>query len=90
MTDPGGANQSAAQAAAALYDAHYRSLLGLATGLVRRPATAEQIVQDSFTALQAAWPGLQDNEKALTYLRQCVVNRSRSVLRHCRDEARSG
>jgi DNA-directed RNA polymerase specialized sigma24 family protein len=89
MTDPGGADQSAAQAAAALYDAHYRSLLALAAGLVRRQATAEQIVQDSFTGLQAAWPRLRDEDGRLSYLRQCVVNRSHSVLRHCRDEARS-
>jgi DNA-directed RNA polymerase specialized sigma24 family protein len=89
MTDPGGADQSAAQAAAALYDAHYRSLLGLATGLVRRHATAEQIVRDSFTALHAAWPRLRGDEERLSYLRKCVVNRAHSVLRHRRDEARS-
>jgi DNA-directed RNA polymerase specialized sigma24 family protein len=72
----------------ALYLAHYRRMLELATGLVRRPATAEQIVQDAFTALWAAWPRLRDNDKALSYLRKCVENRARSVLRHCRDEAR--
>jgi DNA-directed RNA polymerase specialized sigma24 family protein len=87
MTDPGGADQNAALAA--LYDAHYRSLLRLAALLVRRHTTAEQIVQDSFTALQAHWSPRWADEKALTYVRQCVVNRARSVLRHCRDEARS-
>jgi DNA-directed RNA polymerase specialized sigma24 family protein len=66
----------------ALYEAHYRPMLELATLLVRRPAAAEQVVQDAFTGLWVAWPRLQDNEKALTYLRQCVVNRARSVLRH--------
>jgi DNA-directed RNA polymerase specialized sigma24 family protein len=89
MTDPSGADQSAAQAAAALYDAHHRSLLRLAALLVRDDATAEEVVRDSFTALPAAWPRLRDNEKALTYLRQCVVNRSRSVLRHRGREPRS-
>ncbi len=74
----------------ALYEARYRPMLELATGFVRRPATAEQIVQDAFTGLWAAWPRLRDNDKALSYLRQCVVNRARSVLRHCRDEARPG
>ena len=69
---------------AALYDVHYRSLVRLAALLVRDDATAEQIVQDSFVATHTAWPRLQDNEKALTYLRQCVVNRARSVLRHRR------
>jgi len=66
----------------ALYLAHYRPMLKLATLLVRRPATAEQVVQDAFTGLWTAWPRLRDNSKARTYLRQAVVNRSRSVLRH--------
>jgi RNA polymerase sigma factor (sigma-70 family) len=66
----------------ALYSAHYRSLVRLAALLVRDAATAEEIVQDSFMALHFAWRRVRDNEKALSYLRQCVVNRSRSVLRH--------
>ena len=44
--------------------------------------TAEDVVQDAFVAMRAAWPRLGDTEKALAYLRQAVVNRSRSVLRH--------
>jgi RNA polymerase sigma-70 factor (sigma-E family) len=39
-------------------------------------------VQDSFIAMHTAWRRLRDTEKALSYLRQSVVNRSRSVLRH--------
>jgi RNA polymerase sigma-70 factor (sigma-E family) len=39
-------------------------------------------VQDSFIAMHDAWRRLRDTEKALSYLRQSVVNRSRSVLRH--------
>ena len=66
----------------ALYEAHYSSLLRLAALLVRDEATAEQIVQDSFVAAHTAWPRLRDNEQALSYLRRCVVNRARSVLRH--------
>jgi RNA polymerase sigma-70 factor (sigma-E family) len=50
--------------------------------LVRDVATAEEIVQDSFIAMHAAWRRLRDDEKALSYLRQSIVNRSRSVLRH--------
>jgi RNA polymerase sigma-70 factor (sigma-E family) len=50
--------------------------------LVRDVATAEEVVQDSFVAMHDAWRRLRDNEKALSYLRQSVVNRSRSVLRH--------
>ena len=50
--------------------------------LVREVATAEEVVQDSFRAMHGAWRRLRDNDKALSYLRQSVVNRSRSVLRH--------
>ena len=32
--------------------------------------------------MHEAWQRLRDAEKALAYLRQAVVNRSRSVLRH--------
>jgi RNA polymerase sigma-70 factor (sigma-E family) len=65
-----------------LYRAHYRSLVRLAALLVRDIGTAEEVVQDSFVAMHGGWLRLRDSEKALSYLRQSVVNRSRSVLRH--------
>jgi RNA polymerase sigma-70 factor (sigma-E family) len=80
--EPVPAEWDAARAVTAIYTAHYRSLVRLAVLLVRDVATAEEIVQDSFIAMHAAWPRLRDGEKALSYLRQSVVNRSRSVLRH--------
>jgi RNA polymerase sigma-70 factor (sigma-E family) len=49
---------------------------------VRDTATAEEVVQDSFIAMHSSWRRLRDSDKALSYLRQSVVNRSRSVLRH--------
>jgi RNA polymerase sigma-70 factor (sigma-E family) len=70
------------QAVTALYSAHYRSLVRLSALLVRDLATAEEVVQDAFVAMHGAWRRLRDPEKALSYLRQAVVNRSRSVLRH--------
>ena len=66
----------------AIYSEHYRSLVRLAAFLVRDNATAEEVVQDSFVAMHGAWRRLRDTDKALSYLRQSVVNRSRSVLRH--------
>jgi RNA polymerase sigma-70 factor (sigma-E family) len=69
-------------AAAQLYSVHYRALVRLAALLVRDTPTAEQVVQDSFVALCAAWDRLADTQNAVAYLRQAVVNRSRSVLRH--------
>ena len=65
-----------------LYSEHYRALVRLAALLVRDRPTAEEVVQDSFVAMQGGWQRLRDTEKALAYLRQAVVNRSRSVLRH--------
>src|SRR5690242_8529052 len=76
------AEWDAEQAVTAMYSTHYRSLVGLAVLLVRDVATAEEVVQDSFIAMHGAWRRLRDNDKALSYLRQCVVNRSRSVIRH--------
>jgi RNA polymerase sigma-70 factor (sigma-E family) len=70
------------QAVTAMYSTHYRSLVRLAALLVHDVATAEEVVQDSFIALHGAWRRLRDNEKALSYLRQSVVNRSRWVIRH--------
>ena len=67
---------------AQLYSTHYQALVRLATLLVRDVATAEEVVQDAFVAMCGGWQRLGDAEKALAYLRQAVVNRSRSVLRH--------
>lgn len=50
--------------------------------LVRDIPTAEDVVQDSFIAMHTTCPRLEDDAKALPYLRQAVANRSRSVLRH--------
>ncbi|WP_283134025.1 SigE family RNA polymerase sigma factor [Rhizohabitans arisaemae] len=69
-------------AVTALYSAHYRSLVRLAFLLVRDVAPAEEVVHDTFVAIHEDWHRLRDPDKALTYLRQSVINRSRSVLRH--------
>jgi RNA polymerase sigma-70 factor (sigma-E family) len=73
---------SADRAVTELYAAHYRGLVRLASFLVRDTPTAEEVVQDAFIAMADGWQRLRDAEKALAYLRQAVVNRSRSVLRH--------
>ena len=76
------AEWSADLAVIELYSEHYRALVRLAALLVRDTPTAEEVVQDSFVAMHGGWQRLRDTEKALAYLRQAVVNRSRSVLRH--------
>jgi RNA polymerase sigma-70 factor (sigma-E family) len=73
---------SADRAVTELYSLHYRALVRLAALLVRDTPTAEEVVQDAFVAMHDAWQRLRDAEKALAYLRQAVVNRSKSVLRH--------
>jgi RNA polymerase sigma-70 factor (sigma-E family) len=64
-----------------LHSLHYLSLVRMATLLVRDRGSAEEIVQDAFLSIHGAWAKLRDQEKAVPYLRQCVVNKSRSVLR---------
>jgi RNA polymerase sigma-70 factor (sigma-E family) len=73
---------SAELAVVELYSMHYSALVRLAAMLVRDTPTAEEVVQDAFIAMHDGWERLRDAEKALAYMRQAVVNRSRSVLRH--------
>jgi RNA polymerase sigma-70 factor (sigma-E family) len=73
---------SADEALELLYAAHWRRLVRLAVLLVHDLGTAEEIVQESFVAVHGRWSRLHDPDKALAYLRQSVVNRSRSHLRH--------
>ena len=73
--------RNADHAVTALYLTHYRALVRMAALLVQDLATAEEIVQDSFVAVHAAWRRLPDSDHALSYLRRSVVDRSRSALR---------
>jgi RNA polymerase sigma-70 factor (sigma-E family) len=81
---PGAARpaRSADWAVTELYSLHHQRLVRLAALLVRDVPTAEDVVQDSFVAMHDGWQRLRDAESALAYLRQAVLNRSRSVLRH--------
>jgi RNA polymerase sigma-70 factor (sigma-E family) len=65
-----------------LYAVHYRRLVRLSVLLVRDVETAEEVVQDAFVAMHGRWRSLRQPDQGLAYLRQAVVNRSRSVLRH--------
>ena len=66
----------------AMYDTEYRSLVRMSAVLLGDVGSAEEVVQDSFIAVHAAWRGLRDIDKGVHYLRRSVLNRSRSVLRH--------
>lgn len=71
-------------AVAALFRTHRLSLVRLARLLVDDLETAEDVVQDAFTALHRRWGSITEPNAALGYLRTSVVNGSRSVLRRRR------
>jgi RNA polymerase sigma-70 factor (sigma-E family) len=65
----------------ALFVAHYTPLVRLAAVLLDDPGACEEVVQEAFVRLHAGFGRLRDPDKALAYLRQSVVNLSRSRLR---------
>ncbi|MFG2616572.1 RNA polymerase sigma factor [Streptomyces sp. NPDC048507] len=68
-----------------LYHAHRLRMVRLAVLLVDDQATAEDVVQDAFTALYRRYgEQIAEVDNALGYLRTAVVNTSRSVLRRRR------
>ena len=75
------AGRDADHAVTALYVNHYLALVRMAALLVQDLTTAEEIVQDSFVAVHAAWRRRPDADHALSYLRRSVVDRSRAALR---------
>ena len=73
-------------AVAALFQHHYRRLVGLASLMVDDRETAEEVVQDAFEGLYRSWGRLHDPQAAVAYLNRSVVNGSRSRLRRRRTE----
>jgi RNA polymerase sigma factor (sigma-70 family) len=78
---PRGASD-ADRAITAMYDTEYRPLVRMSAVLLGDVLAAEEVVQDSFIAVHAAWRRLRDVEKAVPYLRRSVLSRSRALLRH--------
>ncbi|MGH2684339.1 MAG: SigE family RNA polymerase sigma factor [Actinomycetota bacterium] len=66
---------------AELYRGHYRELVRLAALLLGDVATSEEVVQDAFVRVHLARGRLQDEAKALAYLRSAVLNGARSAIR---------
>lgn len=69
------------EALTALYVQHYGSLLRLAALLLDDREASAEVVQDAYIKMHAAWRRIDDPDRALAYLRQTVVNLSRSRLR---------
>ncbi|MEU3369997.1 SigE family RNA polymerase sigma factor [Streptomyces sp. NPDC006660] len=68
-----------------LYHAHRLAMVRLAILLVDDLASAEDVVQDAFTALyRRHGERIEEIDNALAYLRTAVVNASRSLLRRRR------
>ena len=76
------ANWTADEAVTRLFATQYRPLVRLATLLLHDSGLAEELTQDAFVGLHQKWGRLRDPQRAVAYLRQSVVNRSRSALRH--------
>jgi RNA polymerase sigma-70 factor (sigma-E family) len=73
---------SADEALTELFASQYRPLVRLAVVLLHDLGAAEEVTQDAFVAMHRHWGRLRDPDKALAYLRQSVLNRARSALRH--------
>jgi DNA-directed RNA polymerase specialized sigma24 family protein len=73
-----GQETDADAAVGVLYASHYRPLTRLAALLAADEAIAEEIVRDAFVAMHGAWRQLRDSDRALRYLQETVVRRSRS------------
>jgi RNA polymerase sigma-70 factor (sigma-E family) len=78
--DPPGAKPSIEQ----IYHAERLPMVRLAVLLVDDLNTAEDVVQDAFSGVFRAWDRLSDEDAVRGYLRTCVVNAARSVLRRRR------
>jgi RNA polymerase sigma-70 factor (sigma-E family) len=70
-----------------LYVQHALGLVRLAVVMLGDRAGAEDVVQDAFLGLYRRWENLTDPAKALAYVRSCVLNGCRTVLRQ-RDRGR--
>lgn len=73
-----------AAAVGALYAEHALGLVRLAYLMLGSRPAAEDVVQDAFLGLYRHWPQLDDQSRALGYLRSSVLNGCRSVLRRRR------
>ncbi|RNI20754.1 SigE family RNA polymerase sigma factor [Flexivirga caeni] len=69
---------------AELYRTHHLQMVRLARLLVDDLASAEDVVQEAFLGMHRNRAALRDPAAAVGYLRQAVVNQSRSMLRRRR------
>lgn len=70
-----------AAAFAAFVSAHTRSLFGTAYLLTGHTEAAEELVQDTFSALYAKWHRVEESDQPLAYVRRALANRYLSARR---------
>lgn len=75
------ADQQARSAVTALYQAHALSLTRLAHVMLGDKAAAEDVVQEAYWGLFRNWSRLAAPDRAVAYLRACVLNGCRSAGR---------
>jgi RNA polymerase sigma-70 factor (sigma-E family) len=73
-----------ASAVSALYAEHALGLIRLAHIMLGSRPAAEDVVQEAFLGLYRRWAQLDDQSRALGYVRSSVLNGCRSVLRKSR------
>ena len=66
----------------ATYEAHHRELVRFAALVAPEPAMAEDLVQEAFVKLYAAWRRIDDPTRVGGYLRATVLNLARGRARH--------
>jgi RNA polymerase sigma-70 factor (sigma-E family) len=71
----------AARTVAAVFREHHGELVRLALLMVGDLATAEDVVQDVYASLHKRWSRVAADDAPLPYVRACVLNGCRSVLR---------
>jgi RNA polymerase sigma-70 factor (sigma-E family) len=76
-----GAGPQDAESFEQLYQRLWWPMLCVAYALIDDTSSAEDVVQDAFTALHRRWHTLRTPAAAAGYLRVSVVNGARSVLR---------
>jgi RNA polymerase sigma-70 factor (sigma-E family) len=89
--DTEGAEQAtaASRAVTSLYQSHALGLTRLAFIILGDRQSAEDVVQEAFCGLFRAWDRLPGDTNILGYLRVCVVNGCRTLLRRAKRTPRA-
>ncbi len=77
----GTSDDDARVATAALFRDEARRLVGLLVLVTGDRAIAEDLAQEAFVRMHAAWPRLQSRDRATAYLRTTALNLARSRWR---------